>query len=86
NAPILYVDSLSGKGLSELKQTIQNEINDLEQRDSNGSFRLPIDQAFTVQGHGTVVRGTVFEGFVTKDSPLKLLPSNKKLKVRQIQV
>ncbi|THE11694.1 selenocysteine-specific translation elongation factor [Bacillus timonensis] len=86
DAPILYVDSLSGKGLSELKQAIQTELNDLEQRDSNGSFRLPIDQAFTVQGHGTVVRGTVFEGILTKDSQLTLLPSGKKIKIRQIQV
>ncbi|MDR4886324.1 selenocysteine-specific translation elongation factor [Fredinandcohnia sp. QZ13] len=86
NAPILYVDSLSGKGISELKQAIQKEIAKLEQRDSNGSFRLPIDQTFTVQGHGTVVRGTVFEGIVTKDSPLTLLPSGKTIKIRQIQV
>ncbi|RFB18889.1 selenocysteine-specific translation elongation factor [Bacillus sp. HNG] len=86
NAPILYVDSISGKGISELKHAIQKEIADLEQRDSNGSFRLPIDQAFTVQGHGTVVRGTVFEGGVTKDSPLTLLPSGKNIKIRQIQV
>ncbi|MEH7388495.1 GTP-binding protein, partial [Bacillus sp. JJ1521] len=53
NAPILYVDSISEIGIPELIQAIQTEINGLEQRDSNGSFRLPIDQAFTVQGHGT---------------------------------
>ncbi|MEH7223409.1 selenocysteine-specific translation elongation factor [Bacillus sp. JJ1566] len=85
-APILFVDSLSGKGILELKHAIQTEINGLEQRDSNGSFRLPIDQSFTVQGHGTVVRGTVFEGVVTRDSQLTLLPSEKKVKIRQIQV
>lgn len=86
DAPILYVDSLTGKGIPELKEAIQTEFKGLEQRDSNGSFRLPIDQAFTVQGHGTVVRGTVFEGVVTKDSQLTLLPSEKKIKIRQIQV
>ncbi len=86
DASILYVDSLTGKGISELIQAIQTEIIGLEQRDSNGSFRLPIDQAFSVQGHGTVVRGTVFEGVVTKDSLLRLLPSGKKIKIRQIQV
>jgi selenocysteine-specific elongation factor len=86
DAPILYVDSLSGNGIPELKQAIHKELNNLNQRDRNGSFRLPIDQAFTVQGHGTVVRGTVFEGIVTKDSQLTLLPSEKKIKIRQIQV
>ncbi|MEH7237429.1 selenocysteine-specific translation elongation factor [Bacillus sp. JJ1562] len=85
-APILYVDSISEKGIPELKQAIQKEIDGLEQRNSNGSFRLPIDQAFTVQGHGTVVRGTIFEGVVTRDSQLTLLPSEKMIKIRQIQV
>ncbi|WP_010282022.1 selenocysteine-specific translation elongation factor [Bacillus timonensis] len=86
DAPILFVDSVTSKGIPELKQSIQQEIMSLEQRDSNGSFRLPIDQAFTVQGHGTVVRGTVFEGVVTKDRQLTLLPSGKKIKIRQLQV
>ena len=86
DAPILYIDSLSRNGIPELKQAIQKELKNLNQRNSHGSFRLPIDQAFTVQGHGTVVRGTVFEGSVTKDSPLTLLPSEKKIKIRQIQV
>ncbi len=86
DAPILYIDSLSRNGIPELKQAIQKELKNLNQRNSHGSFRLPIDQAFTVQGHGTVVRGTVFEGSVTKDSQLTLLPSEKKIKIRQIQV
>ncbi|MCC3357328.1 selenocysteine-specific translation elongation factor [Bacillus sp. REN16] len=86
DAPILYVDSLTEKGIPELKQAIQKEIIGLEQKDSTGAFRLPIDQAFSVQGHGTVVRGTVFEGMVNKDSSLTLLPSGQKIKIRQIQV
>ncbi|MEH7387657.1 SelB C-terminal domain-containing protein, partial [Bacillus sp. JJ1521] len=36
--------------------------------------------------HGTIVRGTVFEGVVTRDSQLTFLPSEKQIKIRQIQV
>ncbi|MFT4414274.1 selenocysteine-specific translation elongation factor [Fredinandcohnia humi] len=86
NAPIHYIDSISGKGIPELLETISNQIEKLKQRDILTSFRLPIDQAFTLQGHGTIVRGTVFEGVVTKDSNVMLLPQGKKVKVRQIQV
>ncbi|WP_449540197.1 selenocysteine-specific translation elongation factor [Ferdinandcohnia sp. Marseille-Q9671] len=86
DAPIFSVDSVTEKGIPELKQAIQKEVAQLEQKERRGSFRLPIDQAFTVQGHGTVVRGTVFEGEVTTDTPLTLLPAGKKIKVRQIQV
>ncbi|WP_077617983.1 selenocysteine-specific translation elongation factor [Bacillus sinesaloumensis] len=85
-APILFIDSLTGIGIPELKLAIQKEIEDLTQKDTNGSFRLPIDQAFTVQGHGTIVRGTIFEGRVSKESQLTILPLGKRVKVRQIQV
>lgn len=85
-APFVLVDSLSKKGLEELKQQIKKELEQVEMRDARGPFRLPIDQVFTVQGQGTVVRGTVYEGIVEKGSTLKVLPQGIPVKVRQIQV
>ncbi|MGI2328240.1 selenocysteine-specific translation elongation factor [Planococcus sp. YIM B11945] len=85
-APYVLVDSLSGKGLDELKQAIFGELKKVKFRDAYGSFRLPIDQVFTVQGQGTVVRGTIYEGVVQKGSQLTLLPKGHKVKARQIQV
>lgn len=85
-APFVLVDSLSKKGLEELKQEIKKELEHIEMRDSRGPFRLPIDQVFTVQGQGTVVRGTVYEGIVEKGSALQVLPQGIPVKVRQIQV
>lgn len=86
SSPIIFVDSLSKKGLDELKQQIRVELEHQELRDARGPFRLPIDQVFTVQGQGTVVRGTVYEGFVEKGSTLSVLPQGIPVKVRQIQV
>lgn len=86
NAPFVFVDSLSKKGLEELKIQIKKELEHIEMRDARGPFRLPIDQVFTVQGQGTVVRGTVYEGIVEKGSTLKVLPQGIPVKVRQIQV
>ena len=86
DAPCIYVDSLSGTGIENLKQTIFDELKKVTFRDAFGSFRLPIDQVFTVQGQGTIVRGTVYEGKVEKGSQLKVLPKGLKAKVRQIQV
>lgn len=85
-APYVAVDSLSGKGLDELKETIFRELKRVKFRDAYGSFRLPIDQVFTVQGQGTVVRGTIYEGVVQQGSQLTLLPKGLKVKARQIQV
>ncbi|WP_102346637.1 selenocysteine-specific translation elongation factor [Bacillus sp. Marseille-P3661] len=86
DAPMIFIDSLSKKGLEELKTQIKDELNSLQFRDSRGAFRLPIDQVFSVQGQGTVVRGTVYEGFVRKGSQLTILPAGISVKVRQIQV
>lgn len=85
-APCVMVDSLSGRGIEELKRTIFKELKRVEFRDAYGSFRLPIDQVFTVQGQGTVVRGTIYEGAVRTGSQLTLLPKGLKVKARQIQV
>ena len=85
-APYIALDSLSGTGIDELKQLILTELKSTEFRDAYGSFRLPIDQVFSVQGQGTVVRGTVYEGVVRKAAQLMVLPAGIPVKARQIQV
>ncbi|MFD1031969.1 selenocysteine-specific translation elongation factor [Metaplanococcus flavidus] len=85
-APYVLVDSLSGTGVDQLKSAIIDRLKAVKFRDAYGSFRLPIDQVFTVQGQGTVVRGTIYEGAVQKGAQLTLLPKGLKVKARQIQV
>lgn len=85
-ADMIIVDSVEGVGIEELKAKIKSELKKTDIRDVRGSFRLPIDQVFTVQGQGTVVRGTVYEGFVEKNQQLIIMPEEIKVKARQIQV
>ncbi|WP_163183219.1 selenocysteine-specific translation elongation factor [Neobacillus sedimentimangrovi] len=86
DAPFVLVDSLSKKGIEELKQLIIRTLKDQDMRDVRGAFRLPIDQVFTVKGQGTVVRGTVYEGTVKEGQTLTILPKGLEVKARQIQV
>lgn len=86
SAPISYVDSVSLKGIDDLKNVIKNELNYVTHRNSMGPFRLPIDQVFSVQGQGTVVRGTVYEGRLREGEFLEILPTGQKTRGRQIQV
>lgn len=86
SAPFVLVDSLSKKGIKEIKTLIIKSLKDLETRDTKGAFRLPIDQVFTVKGQGTVVRGTVYEGTVEEGQALKIMPKGTEVKARQIQV
>ncbi|MGO4886582.1 selenocysteine-specific translation elongation factor [Anaerobacillus sp. MEB173] len=85
-APLVFVDSLSGKGIDELKEMITKQLEEIPGRDAKGAFRLPIDQVFTVHGQGTVVRGTVYEGVVKEGDTLEILPKGDKVRARQLQV
>lgn len=85
-AHYVALDSLSGTGIDELKKLIATELRAINFRDAYGSFRLPIDQVFTVQGQGTVVRGTIYEGQVRKSAQLTILPEGIPVKAKQIQV
>ncbi|WP_342430772.1 selenocysteine-specific translation elongation factor [Neobacillus sp. FSL H8-0543] len=86
DSPFVLVDSLSKKGIEEIKELIIQTLREREMRDAKGAFRLPIDQVFTVKGQGTVVRGTVYEGSVEEGQLLTIMPQGLEVKARQIQV
>lgn len=85
-AECVYIDSLSKKGVEELKSVILTEVQNLQKKNRLGDFRLPIDQVFSIQGQGTIARGTVFEGQVSLGSEVYILPKNLKSTVRNLQV
>jgi len=86
NSPYVLVDSLSKKGIEELKSLIISTLEQQHMRDAKGPFRLPIDQVFTVKGQGTVVRGTVYEGSVEEGQVLTIMPKGIEVRARQLQV
>jgi selenocysteine-specific elongation factor len=86
DSPFALVDSLSNKGVDQLKSMIIKTLKDQEMRDAKGPFRMPVDQVFTVKGQGTVVRGTVYEGSLEECQPLIIMPKGTEVKARQIQV
>lgn len=85
-SPIIRVDSITGDGINELKIEIAQMVSTLPARKISGPFRMPIDQVFTMKGHGVIARGTVQGGAVHTEDELTVLPSGKKVKVRQLQV
>lgn len=85
-APFVLVDSISGKGIAELKSLIIETLKSQDMRNARGAFRLPIDQVFTVKGQGTVVRGTVYEGTVAEGEIISILPEGIEVRARQLQV
>jgi selenocysteine-specific elongation factor len=54
-------------------------------RDTDATFRLPIDRVFTIRGFGTVVTGTVAAGQVAVDERVEVYPRQVQAKVRGLQ-
>jgi selenocysteine-specific elongation factor len=85
-APMIPVSSLTGAGLDELRAEITRRLDGFEARRSTGLFRLPLDRAFVIKGHGTVVTGTAIGTEVRVGDRLRVLPAGGEVRVRSIQM
>jgi selenocysteine-specific elongation factor len=85
-APIIEVSSITGAGLDELRAEIVRQLDGFQARRATGVFRLPLDRAFVIKGHGIVVTGTAMGAEVRVGDKLRVLPSGSEVRVRSIQV
>jgi selenocysteine-specific elongation factor len=86
NAPIVAVSAITGDGISELLQTIEQVADTVTEKPVFGHARLPIDRVFTIAGFGTVVTGTLWSGQINIGDTLELMPVQKTVKVRTLHV
>ena len=84
--PLLPASAYTGEGLAELKQTLYGMVGQVQEKDSQLPFRLPVDRVFNVDGFGTVVTGTLIEGAVSVGDVTEILPAGGKASIRSIQV
>jgi selenocysteine-specific elongation factor len=85
NAAIVPTSATTGRGIPELKTAITEICRQVEQRTGAEWFRLAIDRAFTVQGHGTIVTGSVTAGSAKVDGEVEWLPRGERVRVRSLQ-
>jgi selenocysteine-specific elongation factor len=86
NSPKLAVSSVTGEGLEELKQLIAQTLKSATHAAPSGYFRLPVDRAFVLQGHGVVVTGTSLSGEIKVGEQVRCLPGDNLFRVRSLQV
>jgi selenocysteine-specific elongation factor len=84
-ATIVPTSANSGMGIDDLKSAIADICRQVEQRTGTEWFRMAIDRAFTVQGHGTVVTGSVTSGSAKVEEELEWLPRGEKVRIRSLQ-
>ena len=83
---LLAVSALSGEGLDELRTALVAVAADLADRPVDDFFRLPIDRVFALAGAGTVVTGSTWSGTVKAGESVRLLPLDREVRVRSIEV
>lgn len=85
DAPIIPVSAVTGQGLDELRDTLEEVLSTIPERMPGTFFRLPIDRSFTIKGIGTVVTGSVWSGIVKVGDPLEIQPAGLSTRIRDIQ-
>ncbi len=86
-APFFATSSLTGQGIDQLKNHLESEAQQVQQRQQTGFFRLAIDRVFTLEGQGTVVTGTTYAGMTQlgdEQATLRLMPQNQGVRIRSI--
>jgi selenocysteine-specific elongation factor len=86
-APIVPVSTLTGEGLDDLRVRIARLVErPAEAEPSAEPFRLPVDRAFVMHGHGVVVTGTAIAGTVREGDSVRVLPDGDRVRVRKLEV
>ena len=88
SAPIVRTSASTGQGLEELRSALasaaQRAASSARRKLRQAPFRLAIDRAFTVAGHGAVVTGSVASGAVGLGDELMLEPGGVQVRVRRL--
>jgi selenocysteine-specific elongation factor len=85
-APVVAVSSVTGAGMDRLRAEIAARLAARSGAEPEGYFRLPVDRAFVVRGHGVVVTGTAIAGTVENGQTLRVFPGGESVRVRGLEV
>src|SRR5207253_8477704 len=83
--PIIRTSAQTGEGIEELKRAIAEICRHVEARTGKEWFRMAIDRSFIVQGHGTVVTGSVTAGNLRVGDEVEWQPKRERVRVRSLQ-
>ncbi|MGD9367930.1 MAG: selenocysteine-specific translation elongation factor [Desulfobacteraceae bacterium] len=83
--PILKFSHQKPEFATAIINGVDEALSDLSAKKSDQPFRMWIDQVRSIQGHGTVVSGTVTAGMVRCNDEMALLPSGLKTRARSLE-
>ena len=86
DAPIVEFSSVTGEGISRIKEVLDERVSGISERDTENHFtRLSIDRCFELKGIGCVITGSLLSGSIAEGEEIVILPPGYKTKARQLQ-
>ena len=85
DAPLVVCDSVSGRGLDEVRATLDAVLAAAPPPDDRGRPRVWIDRVFSARGSGTVITGTLGLGGLAVDDELEVTSRGRRVRVRGIE-
>ena len=83
--PIVACDSVSGRGLDEIRRTLDAVLDDAPEAADLDRPRLWVDRVFAAKGAGTVVTGTLTRGRLAVDAQVEAGSPPRGARVRAIE-
>lgn len=84
SGPAVMTSAIRGDGIDALKAALG--VVPAITRPTDGAAFLPIDRAFSIAGHGTIVTGTLRGGGIAAGDTLEIVPRGRAVRVRSVQV
>ena len=84
-AKVVRVSAAARTGLEELRAAIDEALDAAPAKRDLGRPRLAIDRAFTIQGFGAVVTGTLIDGALSSGQEVELQPGGLRARIRGLQ-
>ncbi len=75
-----------GTGLDAVRAAMADTVGGPSDRLDAGFAYLPVDRAFSIAGHGTVVTGTLRRGALRADAEIEIVPQGRRVRIRALQV
>ena len=85
DAPMVRVSAVNGDGTKELLDILDGVLAQSGDRPGTNRPRLPIDRAFSIAGFGTVVTGTLLDGYLETGQEIEILPQRISARIRGLQ-
>jgi selenocysteine-specific elongation factor len=82
---VVPCSSTTGAGMDEVRRALRIAVEQAPARPDRGQPHLPVDRVFSRSGYGTIVTGTLLDGYLAVGQEIELVPEGPRGRIRGLQ-